>query len=72
MTPNGTFIVNGTERVIVSRCTAARAFLDHDKGRRTLGSALRLPDHPYRGSWLDFEFDARTVFAASTVAASCR
>ena len=61
MTNNGTFIVNGTERVIVSQMhRSPGAFFDHDRGKthntgKFLYSARVIP---YRGSWLDFEFDA--------------
>jgi len=62
MTDNGTFIVNGTERVIVSQSIARRACSSTmTRARPTLGKnlfAARII--PYRGSWLDFEFDART------------
>src|SRR3954449_5783641 len=62
MTKNGTFIINGTERVIVSHLQRSPAvFFDHDKGKthswgKYLFSARVIP---YRGSWLDFEFDAK-------------
>jgi len=64
MTENGTFIVNGTERVIVSQLhRSPGAFFDHDKGRshssgKVLHSARIIP---YRGSWIDFEFDAKDI-----------
>src|SRR5438552_6400110 len=64
MTMNGTFIVNGTERVIVSQMhRSPGVFFDHDK-RKTHSSgkllfAARI--RPYRGSWLDFEFDAKDI-----------
>ncbi len=64
MTPNGTFIVNGTERVIVSQLhRSPGAFFSHDKGKahapeRFLYSARIIP---YRGSWLDFEFDSKDL-----------
>ena len=64
MTDNGTFIVNGTERVIVSQLhRSPGAFFDHDKGKnhssgKFLYSARVIP---YRGSWLDFEFDAKDI-----------
>ncbi|KZZ13563.1 DNA-directed RNA polymerase subunit beta, partial [Oleiphilus sp. HI0079] len=60
MTDNGTFVVNGTERVIVSQLhRSPGVFFDHDKGKthssgKLLHSARVIP---YRGSWLDFEFD---------------
>ena len=62
MTVNGTFIINGTERVVVSQLhRSPGAFYDHDKGKthssgKILYSARIIP---YRGSWLDFEFDAK-------------
>jgi DNA-directed RNA polymerase subunit beta len=64
MTPNGTFMVNGTERVIVSQLhRSPGVFFEHDKGRthstgKLLYSARIIP---YRGSWIDFEFDPRDV-----------
>src|SRR4026207_1221452 len=64
MTERGTFIVNGTERVVVSQLhRSPGASLTHDKGRthssgKVLYSARIIP---YRGSWLDFEFDARDI-----------
>ncbi|MFT8945075.1 MAG: DNA-directed RNA polymerase subunit beta, partial [Acetobacter aceti] len=64
MTDNGTFIVNGTERVIVSQMhRSPGVFFDHDKGKthssgKYLFSARVIP---YRGSWLDFEFDAKDL-----------
>ena len=64
MTDKGTFIVNGTERVIVSQMhRSPGVFFDHDKGKthssgKYLYSARVIP---YRGSWLDFEFDAKDV-----------
>jgi DNA-directed RNA polymerase subunit beta len=62
MTDNGTFIVNGTERVVVSQLhRSPGVFFDHDKGKthssgKLLHSARVIP---YRGSWLDFEFDPK-------------
>ena len=62
MTSNGTFVINGTERVIVSQMhRSPGVFFDHDKGR-THASGKKLYAAriiPYRGSWLDFEFDAK-------------
>ncbi len=64
MTENGTFIVNGTERVIVSQLhRSPGAFFDHDRGKthssgKFLYSARIIP---YRGSWLDFEFDPKDI-----------
>src|ERR687885_1411027 len=64
MTENGTFIINGTERVIVSQMhRSPGVFFDHDRGKthssgKFLFSARIIP---YRGSWLDFEFDAKDL-----------
>ncbi|SEL38310.1 DNA-directed RNA polymerase subunit beta [Pacificibacter marinus] len=66
MTPNGTFVVNGTERVIVSQMhRSPGVFFDHDKGKTHSSGKLLFACRiiPYRGSWLDFEFDAKdTVY----------
>ena len=62
MTPNGTFVVNGTERVIVSQMhRSPGVFFDHDKGKTHSSGKLLFASRviPYRGSWLDFEFDAK-------------
>ncbi|QEL12150.1 DNA-directed RNA polymerase subunit beta [Kushneria phosphatilytica] len=62
MTENGTFVVNGTERVIVSQLhRSPGVFFDHDKGKSHTSGKLLYSARviPYRGSWLDFEFDAR-------------
>ena len=67
MTAKGTFIINGTERVIVSQMhRSPGVFFDHDKGKshssgKFLFSARIIP---YRGSWLDFEFDAKDILFA--------
>src|SRR5438876_8398112 len=67
MTSNGTFIVNGTERVIVSQMhRSPGVFFDHDKGKthssgKLLFAARIIPD---RGSWLDIEFDAKDIVHA--------
>ncbi len=64
MTGNGTFVVNGTERVIVSQMhRSPGVFFDHDKGKtHTSGKFLYAARIiPYRGSWLDFEFDAKDL-----------
>jgi len=64
MTDNGTFMVNGTERVIVSQLhRSPGVFFDHDKGRTSAGGRLLFNARviPYRGSWLDFEFDAKDI-----------
>ncbi|MBM4220143.1 MAG: DNA-directed RNA polymerase subunit beta [Gammaproteobacteria bacterium] len=67
MTDNGTFIVNGTERVIVSQLHRSPGVIfDHDKGKTHSSGKLLFQARviPYRGSWLDFEFDAKDcVFA---------
>ncbi|MCC6809942.1 MAG: DNA-directed RNA polymerase subunit beta [Deltaproteobacteria bacterium] len=64
MTVNGTFIINGTERVVVSQLhRSPGVFFDHDKGK-THSSGKKLYSAriiPYRGSWLDFEFDAKDI-----------
>jgi len=67
MTPNGTFIVNGTERVIVSQMhRSPGVFFDHDKGKTHSSGRLLFACRiiPYRGSWLDFEFDAKDIVFA--------
>jgi DNA-directed RNA polymerase subunit beta len=64
MTNNGTFIVNGTERVIVSQLhRSPGAFLDHDNGKSHASGKLIYSARiiPYRGSWIDFEFDAKDI-----------
>ena len=67
MTHNGTFVVNGTERVIVSQMhRSPGVFFDHDKGKTHSSGKLLFASRiiPYRGSWLDFEFDAKDVVYA--------
>jgi len=62
MTENGTFIINGTERVVVSQLhRSPGVFFDHDKGRTHATGKLLYSARiiPYRGSWLDFEFDPK-------------
>jgi DNA-directed RNA polymerase subunit beta len=62
MTENGTFVINGTERVIVSQLhRSPGVFFDHDKGKTHSSQKLLFNARiiPYRGSWLDFEFDAK-------------
>jgi DNA-directed RNA polymerase subunit beta len=62
MTEQGTFIINGTERVIVSQLhRSSGVFFDHDKGKNSSSGKLLFNARviPYRGSWLDFEFDAK-------------
>jgi DNA-directed RNA polymerase subunit beta len=64
MTDNGTFIVNGTERVIVSQMhRSPGVFFDHDKGKTHSSGKYLFAARviPYRGSWLDFEFDAKDI-----------
>ena len=64
MTVNGTFIVNGTERVVVSQLhRSPGVFFDHDKGKTHSSGKLLYNARviPYRGSWLDFEFDAKDI-----------
>jgi len=64
MTPNGTFVVNGTERVIVSQMhRSPGVFFDHDRGKTHSSGKLLFTSRiiPYRGSWLDFEFDAKDL-----------
>ncbi|ABI55805.1 DNA-directed RNA polymerase subunit beta [Alkalilimnicola ehrlichii MLHE-1] len=62
MTRNGTFVINGTERVIVSQLhRSPGVFFDHDKGKTHSSGKLLFSARviPYRGSWLDFEFDPK-------------
>ena len=62
MTDNGTFVINGTERVIVSQMhRSPGVFFDHDRGKTHSSGKLLFSARviPYRGSWLDFEFDAK-------------
>ncbi|PWV61720.1 DNA-directed RNA polymerase subunit beta [Plasticicumulans acidivorans] len=62
MTENGTFVINGTERVIVSQLhRSPGVFFDHDRGKTHSSGKLLFSARviPYRGSWLDFEFDAK-------------
>jgi DNA-directed RNA polymerase subunit beta len=64
MTDNGTFVVNGTERVIVSQMhRSPGVFFDHDRGKTHASGKYLFTARviPYRGSWLDFEFDAKDV-----------
>src|SRR3954470_24228442 len=67
MTDNGTFVINGTERVIVSQLhRSPGVFFDHDRGKSHSSGKLLFSARiiPYRGSWLDFEFDPKDcVFA---------
>ena len=67
MTNNGTFVVNGTERVIVSQMhRSPGVFFDHDKGKTHSSGKLLFAARiiPYRGSWLDIEFDAKDIVHA--------
>ena len=64
MTTNGTFVINGTERVIVSQLhRSPGVFFEHDKGKTHSSGKLLYSARiiPYRGSWLDFEFDAKDM-----------
>ncbi len=64
MTANGTFIINGTERVVVSQLhRSPGAFFDHDKGKSHSSGKLLYNARiiPYRGSWIDFEFDHKDI-----------
>ncbi|MDX1402044.1 MAG: DNA-directed RNA polymerase subunit beta, partial [Kiloniellales bacterium] len=64
MTRNGTFMINGTERVIVSQLhRSPGVFFEHDKGKTHASGKLLYSARviPYRGSWLDFEFDPRDI-----------
>jgi len=64
MTKNGTFVINGTERVIVSQMhRSPGVFFDHDKGKTHSSGKYLFAARviPYRGSWLDFEFDAKDI-----------
>src|SRR5947209_3479450 len=64
MTDKGTFIINGTERVIVSQMhRSPGVFFDHDKGKTHSSGKYLFAARviPYRGSWLDFEFDAKDI-----------
>ena len=67
MTEKGTFIINGTERVIVSQMhRSPGVFFDHDKGKSHSSGKFLFNARiiPYRGSWLDFEFDAKDILYA--------
>ncbi|HKL49507.1 MAG TPA: DNA-directed RNA polymerase subunit beta, partial [Desulfuromonadales bacterium] len=64
MTENGTFIINGTERVIVSQLhRSPGAFFDHDRGKTHSSGKILYNARviPYRGSWLDFDFDHKDI-----------
>ena len=65
MTNNGTFIFNGTERVVVSQMhRSPGVFFDHDKGKSHSSGKILYAARiiPYRGSWLDFEFDEKILY----------
>ena len=64
MTANGSFIINGTERVVVSQLhRSPGVFFDHDKGKNNASGKFIYSARviPYRGSWLDFEFDQKDL-----------
>src|SRR4249920_1197321 len=64
MTSNGSFIINGTERVVVSQLhRSPGVFFDHDGGKNNASGKLIYSARviPYRGSWLDFEFDQKDL-----------
>ena len=64
MTPNGSFVINGTERVIVSQLhRSPGVFFEHDRGKTHSSGKLLFSARiiPYRGSWLDFEFDPKDM-----------
>jgi len=67
MTESGTFVINGTERVIVSQLhRSPGVFFDHDKGKTSSSKRMLFSARviPYRGSWLDFEFDQKDIVYA--------
>ena len=67
MTDNGTFVINGAERVIVSQMhRSPGVFFDHDRGKTHSSGKLLFASRiiPYRGSWLDFEFDIKDIIHA--------
>jgi len=67
MTSNGTFVINGTERVVVSQLhRSPGVFFDHDKGKNHSSGKLLYSARiiPYRGSWLDLEFDPKDILFA--------
>jgi DNA-directed RNA polymerase subunit beta len=75
MTDTGTFVVNGTERVIVSQLhRSPGVFFDHDKGKSHSSGKLLYNARviPYRGSWLDFEFDVMLFLSESIAVVNCR
>jgi len=75
MTTTGSFIINGTERVIVSQLHRSPGVSSSTTAARRIPrqAAFSAASSRYRGSWLDFEYDPRTISAsASTAAARCR
>ncbi len=67
MTENGTFIINGTERVVVSQMhRSPGVFFDHDRGKTHSSGKILFAARiiPYRGSWMDFEFDPKDIVNA--------
>ena len=75
MTGTGSFIINGTDGLSFRSCTVRRVYFrarsrqDHSSGKLLFSARVI----PYRGSWLDFEFDAKDfLFSVSTVVARCR
>ena len=67
MTKDGSFVVNGTERVVVSQLhRSPGVFFDHDKGKTHASGKVLYAARiiPYRGSWLDYEFDAKDLIYA--------
>ena len=67
MTDNGTFIINGTERVVVSQMhRSPGVFFDHDRGKTHSSGKILFAARiiPYRGSWMDFEFDPKDIVNA--------
>ena len=70
MTPSGTFVVNGVERVVVNQMhRSPGVFFDHDKGKTHSSGKLLFSCRiiPSRGSWLDFEFDPKDILFCRTV-----
>ena len=63
MTTTGSFVINGTEHVIVSQLRAPSMFFEHDRGKTHSSGKLLFSAEaiPYRGSWLDFEFDPKDI-----------
>merc|ERR1712087_900945 len=64
MTNNGSFVINGTERVVISQLhRSPGVFFEHDKGKTHSSGKILFSARviPYRGSWLDFEFDSKDI-----------